>query len=306
MPAALNEEPKRGLARLEVLAAALLFSTGGTAIKLCSLSGWQVASARSGVAVVATLLGSALFYRRLPRLSAGTWLVGITYAATLVLFVTANKHTTAASAIFLQSTAPLYVLLLGPWLLREPIRRHDGLTMALMLGGLMLFAVAQDPAGATAPDPARGNLLAGSAGVTWAFTILGLRWLSRHGRADAGLGAVLAGNLLACLASLPFALPLPAASGQDLAVLVYLGAVQIALAYFFLTAGMKGVSAFEASLLLLLEPVASMLLSWAVHHERLSPYSLLGAALILAGTLSKAFFEARLSRRDRVAEVPGV
>ena len=105
-----------------VFAAALLFSTGGAAIKACSLSSWAVASFRSGIAAV-------VLWLLLPGARRGwTWrtiLIGAVYAATLILFVLANKSTTSANAIFLQSTAPLYLLLLGPLVLREPIRKAD-------------------------------------------------------------------------------------------------------------------------------------------------------------------------------------
>ncbi len=108
--------------RLLILAAAVLFSTGGAAIKSASLTSWQVACFRSGVAAVALLL-LVPASRRLRNYR--VWVAAAAYAATMILFVAANKLTTAANAIFIQSTAPLYLLLLGPWLLKEPIRRRD-------------------------------------------------------------------------------------------------------------------------------------------------------------------------------------
>ena len=134
-----------------------LFSTGGAAIKAASLTGWQVASFRSAVATLVLLAvvpeaRRRWHWRMLP--------VSVAYAATLVLFVLANRLTTSANAIFLQSTAPLYLLLLGPLVLHEPIRRA-GLLYALAVGGgLILFFAGSDAVAATAPDPPRGNLLA--------------------------------------------------------------------------------------------------------------------------------------------------
>src|SRR5947209_875204 len=104
----------RLLPRLEVLAAAALFSTGGAAIKAVHLSGMQVACFRSAIAAL-TLFVLLPSGRRLPR--ARDLGVGATYAITMILFVVANKLTTSASTIYLQNTSPLYVLLLGPWLL---------------------------------------------------------------------------------------------------------------------------------------------------------------------------------------------
>ena len=113
--------------RLQLLATALLFSTGGAAIKACGLDSWQVASLRSGIAAAFVLAVVPAARRGWNR---KTLAVGACYAATMVLFVTANKLTTAANAIFLQATAPLYILLLGPWLLREPLKRRDLVCMA--------------------------------------------------------------------------------------------------------------------------------------------------------------------------------
>src|SRR5579864_4599742 len=108
--------------RLLLAAAALLFSTGGAAIKGATLTGWQVASFRSAIA-------AAVLYLALPEARRGwSWRIAppaAAYAATLLTFVLATRLTTAANAIYLQSTAPLYLLLLGPLLLREPIRRSD-------------------------------------------------------------------------------------------------------------------------------------------------------------------------------------
>jgi DME family drug/metabolite transporter len=147
-------------ARLLVLAAAALFSTGGAAIKAASLSAWQVASLRSGIAAV-TLLVLLPGARRLPTVPGAG--VGIIYAATMILFVLANKLTTSANAIFLQDTAPLYVLLASPLLLREPIRRADlWFMVALGLGLAAVFTGYEAPR-QSAPDPFTGNLVAAAA-----------------------------------------------------------------------------------------------------------------------------------------------
>src|SRR5262245_63224599 len=119
-----------------VLAAAVLFSTGGAAIKATSLTGWQVASFRSGIAALALLVFLPRA-RRLPTVSMGV--VGIVYAATLILFVTATKLTTSANAIFLQDTSPLYVLLLSQLLLSERVYRADLLLLVALAAGLSTY-----------------------------------------------------------------------------------------------------------------------------------------------------------------------
>jgi drug/metabolite transporter (DMT)-like permease len=271
--------------RLLVLSAALLFSTGGAAIKATAFSAWQVASFRSGIAAIALFLLLPAWRRGWSR---RTLLVGFFYAATLVLYVAANKLTTAANSIFLQATAPLYVLLLAPRLLGEPLRRGDPLLAALLMLGIVLFFVQVDPALATAPNPLQGNLVATASGVTWALTLLGLRWLARSETPESAGAAVISGNALAFAVCAPLAFPVSGSVPLDWAVVAYLGLFQIGLAYVAMTRGMRGTPAFEASLLLLLEPVLNSVWAWLVHSEQPGTASLLGCTLILVASLATA------------------
>jgi drug/metabolite transporter (DMT)-like permease len=287
-------DPKPGIARLEVAAAAILFSLGGAGIKACSLTSWQIAAFRSAVA-------AAMFLVLLPESrrgwTRGTWIVGTGYAATMLLFVIANKLTTSANTIFLQSTAPLYVLLLGPWLLHERNRASDLFVMVLLAAGLCLFFVGHENPWRTAPDPFRGNVLAGIAGVTWALTIMGMRRLGRerHDAPNPAVPAVVAGNVIAVLVALPFALPVPAVRTSDAVILFGLGTVQIGLAYVFLTRALRSVPAFEAMVLLLLEPALNPVWAWLVHGERPGGWAILGGVLILGASGLKTWNDARLA-----------
>jgi drug/metabolite transporter (DMT)-like permease len=275
--------------RLAILAAAILFSTGGAAIKATHLTGWQVASFRSGVAAVAVLLMLPAARRGFSAVSAG---VGVVYAATMILFVLANKLTTAASTIFLQATAPIYLVLLGPWLLKEPIRRRE-LTLMVALGvGLALFFVGSEPGSVTAPDPVKGNVLAALSGLCWALAVTGLRFVGKAGGPDGGAAtAVVLGNAFAFLFCLPFALPVGIVSPADAAIVVALGVFQIGLAYVLLNHGLRHVGALEASLLLLAEPVLNPVWAWLVHGERPSVWTLTGGVVIVAATLGKIFLD---------------
>ncbi len=269
-------------ARLFLLAGALCFSTGGAAIKFCSLTGWQIASFRSGVAVLALLALAPAGSRRIGRRD---WVVGAALAATLIAFVVANKLTTAANVIFLQSTAPLYLLVLAPWLLGEPLRRRDlGVMLAIAIG-MALFFVGEQPASHSAPDPLRGNLIAAASGLSFALTLIGLRWVSRSGAARSG--TLIAGNLITCVACLPLALPLVGAGLADWLVIAWLGVVQIGLAYLLVTAGLQAVPAFEAALLLLLEPVLNPVWAALVQGEIPSGWALAGGAVILGASLGR-------------------
>jgi drug/metabolite transporter, DME family len=278
--------------RLEVLAAAALFSSGGAVIKAIHLAGWQVAFLRSAIAAAALLLLMKEARRRPTLKVLG---VGLAYAATLILFVLANKLTTSASAIYLQSTAPLYVLLLSPWLLSERIRGRDVVFMITLAAGLGLFFVGFDPVSVTAPNPKLGNLLATASGLTWALTVMGLRALGRSGESW-GPAASFWGNVFAALFCLPFALPILAARPLDWALIGYMGIFQIGIAYLFLIRGLERVRAFEASLLLLLEPVLNPIWTWLVHGERPGAWSIAGAAVILVATGVKSGVDARGAR----------
>ena len=275
--------------RFQVLAAALLFSTGGVAIKSCGLTSWQIASFRCGVAAIAMWL---ILPQARARWSGRTLLVGVAYATTLVLYALANKATTAANAIFLQSTAPLYILLLAPWLLAERTKRRDGLWMVGMAIGMGLFFVGQESATMTAPDPGRGNLLAAGAGLNWALTVIGLRWIGRDATPGQASTAVVAGNAFAFLACLPMALPLTAGEPADWLLVLYLGVFQIALAYVLLTKAVAQVSAFEAALLLLMDPILSPVWAWWVHDEVPGAFSVAGGAIVLLVTACKTWFDA--------------
>jgi drug/metabolite transporter (DMT)-like permease len=169
--------------------------------------------------------------------------------------------------------------------------------MALLAVGLSLFFVGGHSATATAPHPLAGNLLALVSGVGWAFTLMGLRWLGRGERGgDAAAASTVAGNLIAFLACLPAGI---SASGdaQDWLLIVYLGVVQIGIAYVFLTAGVRHVPALEASLLLLVEPALNPVWAWLFEGESPGVLPLLGGILILGTTAARALIDRRREAR---------
>jgi drug/metabolite transporter (DMT)-like permease len=271
-------------AKLYVVAGALLFSTGGVAIKLSTLTGWQVSCLRSAVA--ALVLGIVLS-RTEVRWTWRAWLVAVPYAATFTLYTLANKATTAAHAIFLQDTAPLYILVLGPLLLRERARGRDlGFMLALGLG-LGLIFVAGGERSATAPNPGFGNVLGACSGISWALTLLGLRWLAIRSSASAEhpLTAIVAGCLLAAIVGAMFAFPFSDVRWVDWSIVSYLGVFQIALAYLFVTSGIRQLTALAASLLLLVEPVLTPVWAWLLLAEAPPALALGGGAVVIAATV---------------------
>lgn len=220
-------------------------------------------------------------------------LVGVVYAATLVLFVLANRLTTSANAIYLQSTAPLFLLLFSPLLLREPVRRRDLPILAAVVAGMLLVFVGEDAPSGTAPNPPLGNLLALASGATYAVMLCGLRWLGREpggavARRSEGLAAVVVGNAFACAATIPMMLPLGPHPLGDWGVILYLGAFQIGLAYLLVTAGLRRVPALEASLLLLVETSLNPVWTWLILREEPTGWAILGGAVIISATATQA------------------
>jgi len=272
--------------RLLLLAAAVLWSSAGAVIKLSALDTWQLAGGR---ALVATLFLAAVVPTARRRLTGRLLAVAVAYALTTVLFVLANKLTTAANAIFLQDTAPLWVLLFSPWALGERPSRGELLSIPVFGLGLGLFFLDQ-----LSPGQLTGNLVALAAGVAFGASIIGLRRLGADGPA-----ALVWGNLLAAAVTLPLWPLGPAAGAADLGAVVFLGVFQLGLAYLCFSLGLRGTPAVEASLLVLLEPVLNPVWTYLFAGERPGPWSLAGGAVILLATTWRTLQPWLMERRAR-------
>jgi drug/metabolite transporter (DMT)-like permease len=140
----------------------------------------------------------------------------------------------------------------------------------------------------------KGNVLALLSGIFWALTVMGLRWMgSRPGRESSALPTVVSGNAIAFVACLWPALPVVGARTTDWLVIGYLGVFQIALAYLFVTSGIRHVPAFEASTLLLAEPALNPVWAWLVHGERPGAWAIAGGVLVLGATAAKTWWDSR-------------
>lgn len=258
--------------RLLLLAAALLWSTAGAAMKLCQLSGWQIAGGRSLVAG----LFLYLFVREARRPpTRAVWVTALAYAATVSLFAVANKLTTAANAIFIQSTAPLWVVLLsGRWLDEQPTR-SELWTVPVYALGLLLFFLDE-----LSPGQMTGNWVALAAGLAFATCIIGLRRIQERGPS-----ALATGNGIAALVTAPFWWGQPLHEPSDWAILVYLGVFQLGLSYLLFARGVRHTPALTASLLVLLEPVLNPVWTFLIAGERPGPWALAGGSIVLVTTV---------------------
>jgi drug/metabolite transporter, DME family len=268
-----------------VLGAAILWSTGGLFIKATSLSAIELSFGRSLLAAIAV----ALFTRREGfGLNPVTALASALYAALLVLFVAATKQTTAANAIFLQYTAPVYVLVLEPLLYKEKFRRGDLITVACCVAGMSLFFV-----GKLRPQDVSGNLLALASGVCFAFYFL----LLRHSRARHvnRASSVIYGNLIVVLITAPVGIAaMYHISEMDAARVGYLGIVQIGFAYLLFTHAMaRGVRSLDAGIIGYIEPVLNPVWVFLFIGERPSGWALIGGGIIVVTVICHMLVESR-------------
>jgi len=274
---------------LLVLAAAIIWSTGGLFIKWTSLSGLELSFGRSLCAAITV----AIFTRRegfgFNRI---TLLASLLYAALLLLFVLATKETTAANAIFLQYTAPLYVLILEPLLYKEKFRQRDLITVIACVIGMSLFFV-----GKLRPQDVTGNLLALASGLCFAFYFLLLRHPSS--RKVNRASSVIYGNLLVVILCAPAGLSaLPNISRFDALTVLYLGIVQIGVAYTLFTLGMaRGIRSLDAGIVGYIEPVLNPIWVFLVLGERPSKWALIGGAIIISAVVVHTTLKAKEGRR---------
>lgn len=259
---------------LYVAAAALLWSTGGIGIKAVTDSALKVSFYRSLFAAAALMLflGRRVWGRRTWTSTPAFIAAIVSYAACLTSFVVATKWTTAANAIFLQYAGAVWVLLLSPLVLREPLRARDAAAIAAAMGGMALFFVGRFEARGMA-----GNAMALVSSVFFAALILSLRREQR-----AAQSAVTWGNVLCALAVLPFIAHDLSLTPTSFLALLFLGIFQIAIAYVFFVRGLAYITATQASLTGMLEPVANPIWVFLFLHERPSPFAVAGAAVVLA------------------------
>ena len=265
-------ESRRGV--IWIVAAALLWSTGGIGIKGIADSPLKVTFYRSLFAAIALFIvfGRDVWGRRRWKSTAAFIAAIVCYGACLTAFVIATKWTTAANAIFLQYAGVIWVLLLSPLVVREPMRARDVIAIVVAISGMALFFVGKFETRGMA-----GNAMALVSSVFFAGLILALR--REH---DAAQAAVTWGNVVLALALLPFVANDLALTPKSFGVLAFLGLFQIALAYAFFVRGLKYVTATQASLTGMLEPVANPIWVFLMLGERPSVYAMVGGAIVLA------------------------
>lgn len=267
---------------LLLFAAAVGWSLAGVLLKSVEWPSMAKAGARSLIAamVLWAWLRKPQFTWQPAQLGAA-----VAYAFTVCSFVIATDRTTAANAIFLQYTAPIYVAVLGYRFLGEPTRRSDWAFIALALAGIALFFRDE-----FSPQGLTGMLVALASGLSFAVMVILLR---RERNGSPGT-AVLLGNLLTAVIGLPFALghSIPVAQAG---MIIALGIVQLGLPYVCYSLAIRRVTALESILVPMIEPVLNPLWVALARGEVPGPWSIAGGTLVLGSVIAREV----LRRRDR-------
>lgn len=270
-----SSEHTKGI--LAVFLTALLWSSGGLFIKLITLSPMQISFFRC---LIAAIVFAILFRHKILKLNPLALLNAFAYAAVLILFVIATKTTTAANAIFLQSTAPIYVLIFEPILTKTKWEKINIITIAVCFLGMILFFM-----GDLTPGDIKGNIAALLAGVAFAAFFLGMKKNDKQ----YGEASIFYGNIIVALVCIPFILELKELSFGNLWKLTFLGVFQIAFAYALFSYGIKRIPAVEASIISMLEPVLNPIWVFVGYGEVPSVFAIVGGIIIISAITVRTF-----------------
>lgn len=277
------KDPEHRRAVGQLLLAALCWSLGGLLIKSVDWPPLAVAGGRGLIAALyltLTARGPLRFTWSPVQLGAA-----VAYASCTATFVVATKLTTAANAILLQYTAPVWVALLSAWFLGERATRADWLAIGATFGGMLLFfwSAGLQLAGAM------GNLLGVASGVSFAATAM----LMRRQKDGSPLESIILGNLLAFLIGLPAMIGPPLPSPQGCLALALLGLVQLGVSYQLYARAVRHVTALEATLIPVIEPILNPVWVALFFGELPGPLALAGGAVVLAAVTWRALASLR-------------
>ena len=265
-----------------LITAALMWSLGGVFIKLVDLNPMGIAGIRSlGAAVV------LLIYIKKPRLYWNRYfLTGVlAYTAMVVLYVLSIRLTTAANAIFLEFTAPIYVVAFSYLLLNERINRFDILTMVIIFLGMGLFFMDE-----LTFYGFWGNIMALVAGVCLALVTVLIRK-----EKESAFEIVFYGNVLTAIICFTFIIEGLSNSTQlDWLIIFGLGIFQLGIPYILYTTALKYVSALDAILVGMLEPILNPIWVYIFIGEAMGEWAFIGGALVIIGTLGRVIIKQKL------------
>lgn len=247
---------------------AILWSSGGILIKVIDWNPLAIAGLRSAIAAAVLLI-----VLKRPKINWSFPQVGaaLAYAAMVILFVSANKMTTAANAILLQFTAPIYVALLGAWFLKEKTKLMDWITIFFVFCGMALFFLDN-----LSTSGFLGNILAMISGVCFAlFTIF-----MRMQKDGSPLESVFLGNVLTAIIGIPFMFQ-SAPNKAGWVSLVLLGVIQLGIPYILYSKAIKHVTAIEAILIPVIEPILNPVWVFLMMGEAPAKWAIFGGCVVI-------------------------
>ncbi|MDD2481123.1 MAG: DMT family transporter [Lutispora sp.] len=268
-----------------LIIASILWSTGGILIKLVNWNPIAIAGSRSFISSIVVLI-----YLRKPVLTWSKAQLGgaIAYASTVILFVSANKLTTSANAILLQFTAPIFVAILGAWLLKEKIKWYDYLAIIAVFGGMLLFFIDNVGVGSML-----GNVLAVISGFFLACVTIALRFQKDGSPVE----TTLIGNILTFLVAIPFIIG-KVPDIQSILGIVLLGIFQLGFAYILYALAIKHLSALEAILITVIEPLLNPLWVFIFAGEKPSLYAILGGFIVIVSVTVRSIVITKESAKN--------
>ena len=259
---------------LFVAISAALYSIGGLCIKVIPWNGMSINGGRTAIALV--VIGAYLLWTKHPlRLNRWVALGALSVFGTNALFSLANKLTTAANAIVLQFTVPIFVMLFSALFFRKKPQKLDLAACAVVLGGILFFFLDSLEMGG-----GLGNFLALLSGVSYAGVFL----MNDMPDSDA-ISSVFWGDVLSAVTGLPFLAHETEFTATAVFSLVILGAFQVGVAYVLLCIGLKTTPPVTASLVSGIEPVLNPVLVALFYGEVMGPLSFLGAVIVVGGVV---------------------
>ncbi len=260
---------------------ALLWSSSGLFIKILPFDAFHISFYRSGIAAVTVFVISAMRTKSI-KLQADllTNLAAVFFAGILIFFVLATKMTTAANAIFLQFTAPIYLLVLEPLFLKTRFDRRSLLTIVVCIAGMVLFFFGRLEIGNI-----YGNVIAIISGMCFACFTLILRKKKSSGSGENTLNTIIIGNAIVAVIAFFVIFPDFALSTTEFIILLYMGIFQIGVSYVIFNEGVKYVSATESMIIAMMEAIFNPIWVFLGIGEKPSIYAIIGAILILSAIL---------------------
>jgi drug/metabolite transporter (DMT)-like permease len=270
-----------------VFFAAVLYSIGGLCMKVIPWSGMAINGGRTAIALV--VIGAYLILSRHPlRFNRWIFLGALSVFGCNVLFSLANKLTTAANAIVLQFTVPIFVMLFSLVFFHRRPTWLDAAACAVVCGGIVFFFLDSLSMGG-----GLGNVLALLSGVAYAGV-----FLMRETPDGDAISSVFWGDMLSAVTGLPFLLRETDFSAVPLLSLTVLGIFQVGLAYILLTVGLRTTPPVTASLVSGIEPVLNPILVAVFYRERVGSLALVGAAIVIFGVVAYNILKLNLDHQE--------